>query len=185
MASGPSTATASASARATGEFAKRSITIAATPCGATRQGGRRVAAAAKSAALRLAQQLRGEERVPAGGFCARGDEPGVRLLAEDGLREVGEGVAAQLLRPQNARARIGGQARQQRLAGRGDGPGRDHDDRLQVANPRSEEREEVERRLVHPLRVVDEHGHRPLGGEVVEQPVQPVKPRERILLRRL
>ena len=171
----PSTAVARATASAPAESRRiRAVTVRATVPG----HGRADVVGLRRAALerRGAQQLGHQQRVAAGGLEAGGDELGRRVDA--GADQLAHPAGRQRGGAQQARRGRGGEAVEQLLLGTRLGGARsDRQQHRQVLDPAGERVEEAQARRVGPVRVVDDHQQRLLGGEVRAQPVEPVERR--------
>jgi hypothetical protein len=130
------------------------------------------------AALReRSRQLVHEQRVAAGRGGAGLRETRVGRRAEALRENAGDGVRAERAWPHAlaGRAQLGERRRARLL-----GAHRHHHRYAVLVDPRRDEGQEAERRVVEPLRVVDQHERRRLVGEAGDDPVEAVKePRRR------
>ena len=123
----------------------------------------------------LAQQLAEQQRVALGRGAAGLDELAVRVRAQRAGQQPLDGGAAQRPRAQDLGRRVGDELGQRGPALLGHRPrGDEQQDRRRLDAP-GEEAEELQRRLVGPLRVVDAEHERPVVGEVRGQPVEAVQ----------
>jgi hypothetical protein len=122
----------------------------------------------------LAQELLEEEGVAAGGLAARAGEHGFGLAREALRGEPRHAFFAERARTQHVRPGAHCQALQEvlRLAGLAGARGH-HQCERHAGDPPGEVLEELERRRVGAMRVVDEQEQRSAVGNLDRQPVQP------------
>ena len=130
----------------------------------------------------LAQQLAHQQRVAGGGEVAGGAEAGVGLVARRRPDPLAHRRVAQRRGAQRLGERVGdelGEDGARRLVAR---PRADEDEDRQLLQAPDEEGQELQRRLVGPVRVVDGDEQRAAAGDVRGQPVEAVQARERRVL---
>ena len=159
--------------------ARRSSTACATVRGPELAHAPRAARVRREAELaRLAQQRLEEERVAAGGLAAGRGELGRDAGAERALAERRRRIAAERRRAHQRRLGRAAQARRARPDRPRPAASSASTATGKAVEARGQVDEEAQRLGVRPVQVVDDERQRLLGGEVVEQPVEPVQHRE-------
>ena len=179
LALSPSTATARASAgAAAGSRPSRRSTTRETPCGpsaSTRAASLAVGAIRSEATSRISSLI--SSGLPLVAAWQARQNSSSALVAQGGADPLDHRVAGQRGGRQVPRGRARGQHRQQ-VAQRLLAGARAHQQQhRQVLQPRGQEVQEAQRRVVGPVGVVHRQQQRPVAGQVRAQPVQAVQAR--------